>query len=149
MNRTSFFNRNTVERNWLLVDLDGMVLGRAASLVAGLLTGKHKPEFTQGQDCGDFVVAINASKIKVTGTKLNSKQYFRASGYPGGIKVRTLSERMSRDSAEVFRDAVKLMIPRNRLGRRLIHKLKVYAGPDHPHKAQQPKPLKNEQGTGN
>ncbi len=138
MNRTTHMNKERVERNWCLIDLDGAVFGRAAAVAAKLLIGKHKPVFTPGQDCGDFVIAINADKIKVTGNKLSDKRYYRHSGYPGGLTERTLAERLDRNSAELFRDAVKRMLPRNRLGRRLITKLKIYAGEHHPHVAQKP-----------
>jgi len=136
MNRTSHFSKETVEHVWWVLDLDGMVFGRAASVAAKLIIGKHKPQFTRGQDCGDFVIAVNTDKIRVTGRKLDEKVYYRHSGYPGALKSRTFLERREANSGELFRDAVKKMLPRNRLGRRLIHKLKVYGGSDHPHKAQ-------------
>lgn len=145
MNRTTHMNKENVERNWCLLDLDGAVFGRAATVAAKLLIGKHKPVFTPGQDCGDFVIAINADKLKVTGAKLADKRYYRHSGYPGGLTERTLAERLSENPAELFRDAVKRMLPRNRLGRRLITKLKVYAGPNHPHVAQKPVAYEAEQ----
>lgn len=139
MNRTSHFSKETVEHNWWVLDLDGMVFGRAATVAAKLIIGKHKAQFTRGQDCGDFVIAVNADKVRVTGSKFDEKLYYRHSGYPGALKTRTFAERMDANSAELFRDAVRRMLPRNRLGRRLIHKLKVYGGPEHPHKAQMPK----------
>lgn len=145
MNRTSYFTKETVERKWWLLDLDGMILGKAATFVSSLLIGKHKPQFTPGQDCGDFIVAVNSEKIRVTGKKLSDKIYYRHSGYPGGLKERTLAERLELHPEEVFRDAVKRMLPRNRLGRRLIHKLKIYKGAHHPHKAQKPELLGSEQ----
>lgn len=145
MNRTTHMNKERVERKWYVIDLDGAVFGHAASLAAKLLIGKHKPVFTPGQDCGDFVIAVNVEKIKVTGNKLDDKKYYRHSGYPGGIRERTLAERIVREPEELFRESVRRMLPRNRLGRRLIHKLKVYKGPAHPHVAQQPEVYEGEQ----
>jgi large subunit ribosomal protein L13 len=129
------------QRDWYLVDAEGKTLGRLATGLAATLRGKHKPEYTPHIDTGDFVVVINAEKIHVTGDKLAQKQYWRHSGYPGGIKSRTLAEMLERRPEEVIRKAVKGMLPRNRLARRQITKLKVYAGPEHPHQAQQPKEL--------
>ncbi len=139
MNRTSHFSRETVERGWWVIDLENLVFGRAATLAAKLIIGKHKPQFTRGQDCGDFVVVVNADKIRITGNKFKDKTYYTHSGYPGALKARTFEERLDINSEELFRDAVRRMLPRNRLGRRLIHKLKVFSGSEHPHKAQQPK----------
>ena len=138
MNRTPYFTKERVERPWYVVDLDGLILGRAAQGIASLLIGKNRPEFTPGQDCGGFVVVLNAEKIQVTGTKLKTKVYSQHSGYPGGLKQRTLEQRLVRHPEEVIRDAVKGMLPRNKLGKRMITKLKVYAGGSHPHAAQQP-----------
>ena len=129
------------ERNWLLVDANGLTLGRVATQIADMLRGKRKPEYTPHCDTGDFIVVINAEKIRVTGDKLNQKRYWRHSGYPGGIKSRTLAEMLDRRPEEVIRKAVKGMLPRNRLARQQLTKLKVYAGPEHPHEAQQPKPM--------
>jgi large subunit ribosomal protein L13 len=129
------------QRDWYLVDAEGKTLGRLATGIADTLRGKLKPEYTPHIDTGDFVVVINAEKIHVTGDKLAQKQYWRHSGYPGGIKSRTLGEMLERRPEEVIRKAVKGMLPRNRLARRQITKLKVYAGPEHPHQAQQPKEL--------
>jgi large subunit ribosomal protein L13 len=137
-NNTPYFTKESAERSWYVVDLEGQVLGRAAVGIAKLLLGKASPQFTLGQDTGGFVVAINADKMRVTGRKLDQKIYYRHSTYPGGLKQRTLSERMDLNSAEVLRDAVKGMLPHNRLGRRLITKLKVYSGDKHPHEAQVP-----------
>lgn len=145
MTKTPYLTKDTVTRPWYVLDADGQVLGRFAQAVAKLLIGKHRPEFTPGQDCGGFVVVINAAKIRVTGRKLQQKHYYRHSGYPGGLKTRTLEQRMQRQPAEVIRDAVKGMLPRNKLGRRLITKLKVYKGPEHTHHAQQPELLSTEQ----
>jgi large subunit ribosomal protein L13 len=129
------------QRDWYLVDAEGKTLGRLATGIADRLRGKLKPEYTPHIDTGDFVVVVNAEKIHVTGDKLAQKQYWRHSGYPGGIKSRTLAEMLERRPEEVIRKAVKGMLPRNRLARRQITKLKVYAGPEHPHQAQQPKEL--------
>ena len=126
------------ERNWLLVDANGPALGRLATQIADALRGKHKPEYTPHVDTGDFVVVVNAEKISVTGNKRADKLYYRHSGYPGGIKSRTLDDMLERRPEEVIRLAVKGMLPRNRLARKQLTKLKVYAGPDHPHAAQQP-----------
>jgi len=130
-----------VERRWYLVDAEGETLGRLATRVADLLRGKGKPTYTPHVDTGDFVVVVNAEKIAVTGKKLEQKRYYRHSGYPGGLRSRTLAVQLERRPTEVIRSAVKGMLPRNRLGRAQIGKLKIYAGPDHPHEAQQPEPL--------
>jgi large subunit ribosomal protein L13 len=129
------------QRDWYLVDAEGKTLGRLATGIAETLRGKRKPEYTPHIDTGDFVVVINAKKIHVTGDKRAQKRYWRHSGYPGGIKSRTLDEMLERRPEEVIRKAVKGMLPRNRLARRQITKLKVYAGAEHPHQAQQPQPL--------
>jgi large subunit ribosomal protein L13 len=129
------------ERNWLLVDAEGKTLGRLATQIADALRGKRKPEYTPHVDTGDFVVVVNAEKIHVTGDKRAQKRYYRHSGYPGGLRSRTLEEMLERRPEEVIRHAVKGMLPRNRLGRKQITKLKIYAGPEHPHAAQQPKPM--------
>jgi large subunit ribosomal protein L13 len=132
------------ERNWLLVDASGQTLGRLATQIADALRGKRKPVYTPHVDTGDFVIVVNAEKIAVTGKKRTDKRYYRHSGYPGGIKSRTLNEMLERRPEEVIRLAVKGMLPRNRLARKQITKLKVYAGPEHPHAAQQPKPMEIE-----
>jgi large subunit ribosomal protein L13 len=129
------------QRDWYVVDAEGKTLGRLATQIADALRGKRKPEYTPHIDTGDFIVVINAEKIRVTGDKLAQKTYWRHSGYPGGIKSRTLAEMLERRPEEVIRKAVKGMLPRNRLARQQLVKLKVYAGPDHPHAAQQPKPM--------
>jgi large subunit ribosomal protein L13 len=126
-----------VARDWYVVDADGQTLGRLATRIADTLRGKRKPQYTPHVDTGDFVIVVNAEKIAVTGDKLDSKIYYRHSGYPGGLRERTLARR----SEEVIRKAVKGMLPRNRLARAQLTKLKVYAGPEHPHEAQAPKPL--------
>ena len=132
---------NLDQRKWHVIDADGMVLGRLAAQVADVLRGKNKPVFTPHLDAGDFVVVVNAEKIAVTGKKLDEKLYYRHSGYPGGLRARTLREQLERQPTEVLRKAVKGMLPRNRLGRQQLTKLKIYAGPEHPHEAQAPKPL--------
>jgi large subunit ribosomal protein L13 len=132
------------ERDWLLVDASGQTLGRLATQIADSLRGKRKPEYTPHIDTGDFVVVVNAEKIRVTGNKLEDKLYHRHSGYPGGLRTRTLRDMLERRPEEVIRKAVKGMLPRNRLARQQLRKLKVYAGPDHPHQAQQPKPFETE-----
>ena len=129
------------ERNWLIVDASGQTLGRLATQIADALRGKRKPTYTPHVDTGDFVIVINAEKIRVTGNKLADKRYYRHSGYPGGLRSRTLADMLERRPEEVIRRAVKGMLPRNRLARRQITKLKVYAGPEHPHAAQQPQPM--------
>jgi large subunit ribosomal protein L13 len=130
-----------VERTWYLVDAEGQNLGRLATRIADTLRGKRKPEYTPHVDTGDFVVVVNAEKIAVTGKKLDEKLYYRHSGYPGGLRSRTLREQLERRPTEVIRKAVKGMLPRNRLARQQLTKLKVYAGPGHPHEAQKPEPL--------
>ena len=130
-----------VERRWFVVDAEGKTLGRLAVPIADTLRGKNKPEYTPHVDTGDFVIVVNAEKIAVTGKKLDEKIYYRHSGYPGGIRKRTLREQLERRPTEVLRKAVKGMLPRNRLGRAQITKLKIYAGPDHPHEAQAPQQL--------
>jgi large subunit ribosomal protein L13 len=129
------------ERDWLVVDAAGQTLGRLATQIADTLRGKRKPQYTPHIDTGDFVIVVNAEKIAVTGNKLADKRYYRHSGYPGGLRSRTLQEMLDRRPEEVIRKAVRGMMPRNRLGRKQLTKLKVYAGPDHPHAAQQPKPM--------
>jgi large subunit ribosomal protein L13 len=130
-----------VTREWYLVDAEGKTLGRLATQIADTLRGKRKPQYTPHVDTGDFVVVVNADKIAVTGNKLDQKRYYRHSGYPGGLRSRTLREQLERRPTEVLRVAVKGMLPKNRLARQQITKLKIYAGPEHPHEAQNPKPL--------
>jgi large subunit ribosomal protein L13 len=129
------------ERRWYVADADGQVLGRLATRIATVLRGKHKPSFSPHLDAGDFVIVINAKGVRLTGHKLADKTYFRHSGYPGGIRRASAQELLEKKPARVIRDAVEGMLPKNRLGRRLATKLKVYAGPDHPHRAQKPVPL--------
>ncbi|HYY33287.1 MAG TPA: 50S ribosomal protein L13 [Gaiellaceae bacterium] len=130
-----------LEQRWYIVDAEGQTLGRLATRVADTLRGKQKAQFTPHIDTGDFVVVVNAEKIAVTGKKREDKIYYRHSGYPGGLRERTLGEELERRPTEVLRKAVKGMLPRNRLARRQLTKLKIYAGPDHPHEAQNPTPL--------
>jgi large subunit ribosomal protein L13 len=139
--KTYVANAATRERRWLLVDAEGRTLGRLATQIADALRGKRKPEYTPHVDTGDFVVVVNAEKIAVTGNKRADKHYYRHSGYPGGLRSRTLAEMLDRRPEEVIRRAVKGMLPRNRLARKQLTKLKIYAGPDHPHAAQQPTPV--------
>jgi len=128
-------------RTWYVVDADGQSLGRIATRIAAALRGKNNPAFTPHVDCGDFVVVVNASKVKLTGSKATGKLYHRHSGFPGGIRTRTAGDFLERNPEQLVRTAVQGMLPTNRLSRRLITKLKVYAGPEHPHTAQKPVPL--------
>ena len=134
-----------ITREWYLVDAEGKTLGRLATQIADTLRGKRKPQYTPHVDTGDFVIVVNAEKIHVTGNKLDQKRYYRHSGYPGGLRSRTLREQLERRPTEVLRVAVKGMLPKNRLARQQITKLKIYAGPEHPHEAQNPRPLETEQ----
>jgi large subunit ribosomal protein L13 len=134
-----------VAREWYLVDAEGQTLGRLATQIADTLRGKRKPQFTPHVDTGDFVIVVNADKIRVTGNMLDQKMYHRHSGYPGGLRTRSLREQLDRRPTEVIRTAVRGMLPKNRLARRQLVKLKVYAGPEHPHQSQNPKPLNLEQ----
>ncbi|MBM3667507.1 MAG: 50S ribosomal protein L13 [Actinobacteria bacterium] len=143
-NKTYQANAADRERDWYLVDAEGKTLGRLATQIADVLRGKRKPTYTPHVDVGDFVVVVNAEKVAVTGNKLEAKRYWRHSGYPGGIRSRTLAEMLERQPEEVLRKAVKGMLPRNRLARKQLTKLKVYAGPDHPHQAQKPEKLEIE-----
>jgi len=126
-------------REWYVVDATGQTLGRLATQIATVLRGKHKPMYTPSMDCGDFVVVVNAEKVHVTGRKLDQKFYYRYSGYPGGLTAISLRDQLAKHPERVIRAAVKGMLARNKLRRQLIKKLKVYAGPEHPHQAQQPK----------
>lgn len=139
--KTYVANPNDREREWVLIDATGLTLGRLSTQIAEILRGKRKPEYTPHVDVGDFVVVINAEKIAVTGNKRADKMYHRHSGYPGGLDRRTLDEMLERRPEEVIRKAVKGMLPKNRLARKQLTKLKVYAGADHPHAAQSPKTL--------
>ena len=141
---TYYAKPGEVTREWLLIDAEDQVLGRVASLAAQILKGKLKPQYTPHVDTGDFLVIINADKIKVTGTKAKDKIYYRHSGYPGGLKQESFEQAMSRHPERVIERAVKGMLPKNTLGRAMGKKLKVYAGPEHPHQAQNPRPIKLE-----
>lgn len=138
---TVSFTPETVDRDWILVDVEGKTLGRAASRIAAILRGKHKPQFTPHADCGDFVIVINAKKIRLTGKKLDQKIYYRHSGYFGGLKQKTAGEMLAETPERVVELAIKGMLPKGPLGRRMYRKLNVYAGADHPHQAQEPKIL--------
>ena len=139
--KTLVIKPENVESKWYLVDADDQILGRLCAKIATILRGKHHPEFSPHWDFGDHIVVINAEKIKVTGDKLNSKTYFRHSGYPGGDRITKLKTMISQKPDEVITLAVWGMLPKNRLGRKLLKKLKVYAGSEHPHIAQNPQPL--------
>jgi large subunit ribosomal protein L13 len=130
-----------LERAWFVVDADGLVLGRMATEVARVLRGKHKPTFSPHLDTGDHVIIVNAAKVVLTSDKADKKQVYRHSGYPGGIRSKTYGELLDRDPADAVRRSVRGMLPKNRLGRQMLRKLKVYAGPEHPHTAQKPEPL--------
>lgn len=130
-----------VQRNWYVVDAEGQTLGRLASQVAAILRGKHKPIFMPGVDCGDFVIVVNADKIKVTGRRIDQKMYYRHSGYHGGLREISLRDQLAIHPTRPVAAAVRGMLPKNPLGRKQFKMLKVYAGPNHPHQAQQPQPL--------
>ena len=141
--KTYTAKKGEIAREWYLVDADGQTLGRLATRIADTLRGKGKPQYTPHVDTGDFVIVVNAEKIRVTGDKLDQKRYYRHSGYPGGLRSRTLREQLDRRPTEVLRTAVKGMLPRNKLANAQINKLKIYAGPEHPHAAQSPARLEN------
>jgi large subunit ribosomal protein L13 len=130
-----------IERAWYVVDADGQTLGRLATRIADTLRGKRKPQYTPHVDTGDFVIVVNCERIRVTGKKLEQKRYYRHTGYPGGLRERTLAEQLQRRPEEVLRHAVRGMLPANRIGRAQLRKLKIYTGAEHPHAAQQPAPL--------
>ena len=130
-----------MEREWFLVNAEGKTLGRLASEIAQVLRGKHKPIYTPHLDCGDYVIVVNADKVQVTGRKLDQKMYYHHTGYPGGIKSISLRNQLQKHPERVLQAAVRGMLPKNRLGRKMLKKLKVYAGNSHPHQAQQPKSL--------
>ncbi|NQT19228.1 MAG: 50S ribosomal protein L13 [Planctomycetes bacterium] len=129
------------DRQWYVVDADDKVLGRLAARIATVLTGKHKPIYTPHVDTGDYVIVTNASKVRVTGKKAENKMYYRYSGYPGGLRETPFSEKIKSKPTDIIRHAVRGMMPKNKLSRQMIKKLKLYAGPDHPHEAQQPDTL--------
>jgi len=130
-----------IERSWHIVDADGLVLGRLATEVATILRGKHKPSYTPNLDTGDHVIIINADKVVLTSNKAERKKVYRHTGYPGGLKESTYAEEMDKDAAEALRRSIRGMVPKTRLGRQQLTKLKIYAGPEHPHGAQNPQPL--------
>ncbi|MGC8916196.1 MAG: 50S ribosomal protein L13 [Thermoanaerobaculum sp.] len=134
--------KGEVKQSWYVVDASDVVLGRLSTLVARLLRGKHKPQYTPGMDVGDFVVVVNAARVKLTGNKWEDKRYYRHTGDPGHLKEATARELREKTPERIVRYAVWGMLPKNRLGRKLLSKLKVYAGPEHPHQAQQPQPIK-------
>ena len=139
--RTFSAKTEEIDREWYVVDAQGQTLGRLASRIATILKGKHKPIYTPHLDCGDFVIILNADKVRVTGRKMDQKFYYRYSGYPGGLSQISLRDQLARHPERVLQAAVRGMLPKNKLGRQMIKKLKVYAGDEHPHAAQQPKPL--------
>jgi large subunit ribosomal protein L13 len=139
--KTYVTKNENVQREWFVVDASGQTLGRLATRVAHVLRGKHKPIYSPAVDTGDYVIVVNAGKVHVTGRKLDQKIYYRHSGYPGGLKEITLRNLLQKHPTRAIEHAVRGMLPKNRLGRRMFKKLKVYAGPDHPHEAQQPKPF--------
>jgi large subunit ribosomal protein L13 len=139
--RTYTTKPEDIKREWFVIDATGLTLGRLATQIASVLKGKHKPIYSPHMDTGDFVIVVNAHKVRVTGRKLDQKFYYRHSGYPGGLKEISLRDQLDRHPDRVIRFAVLGMLPKNRLGRQMIKKLKIYATPGHPHDAQQPKPL--------
>ena len=142
--KTYYAKPNEVEREWVLIDATDQVLGRVAAKAAHILKGKHKPQYTPHVDTGDFVIIINADKIKVTGNKATAKEYYRHTGYPGGLKCETFAEAMQKHPERVIEHAVYGMLPKNTLGRAMGKKLKVYAGAEHPHAAQKPRKIEME-----
>lgn len=130
-----------IQRDWYVIDAQGQTLGRLATQTAAVLRGKHKPLYTPHVDCGDYVIIINAEKVHVTGQKMSQKKYYRHSGYPGGLKEISLHDQLQKFPERVLESAVRGMLPKNRLGRQMFKKLKIYPGPNHPHQAQQPKPM--------
>lgn len=141
MRSTASLRPQDVERRWYVVDADDRVLGRLATEIARVLRGKHKPSYTPHVDGGDFVIVVNAQKVRLTGRKREQKAYYRHTGYPGGIRSVTAGRLLETAPERVIEAAVRGMLPKNRLGRQMFRKLKVYAGPEHPHAAQQPEPL--------
>tara|TARA_Y100000590_G_scaffold57404_1_gene60364 strand:+ start:325 stop:753 length:429 start_codon:yes stop_codon:yes gene_type:complete len=139
--KTQSFKQSDIKESWILVDAKDKTLGRLASTLARRLSGKHKPEYTPNADLGDYIVVINADKIHVTGSKLDQKKYFKHSGYPGGIKSRTLEEVLRSSPEDAIKSAVKGMLPKSKLGKKMLTKLKVYRNSEHPHLAQKPDKL--------
>jgi len=139
--QTPWVKKEEVKRNWYIIDAKDKILGRLASRIAYMLQGKHRPDYTPHVDQGDFFVIVNAEKIRLTGKKLDQKVYWRHSGYMGGLKLETARKLLERQPEKLIYLAVKRMLPRNRMRKRLLKKLKIYAGPEHPHQAQNPKPM--------
>lgn len=139
--KTISAKESDIQRDWYVIDAQGQTLGRLATRTASILRGKHKPLFTPHVDCGDYVIIINAEKVHVTGQKMSQKKYYRHSGYPGGLKEISLRDQLQKFPERVLESAVRGMLPKNRLGRQIFKKLKIYPGPNHPHQAQQPKPM--------
>jgi len=135
---TRSFKQSDIKESWILVDAEDKTLGRLASSLASRLRGKHRPEFTPNADLGDYIVVVNAGKISVTGDKLNQKKYYKHSGYPGGIKSKSLEEVLKNSAEDAIRMAVKGMLPKNKLGKKMLTKLKIYKDAEHPHQAQNP-----------
>jgi len=141
MKSTAYVTKEKAQRNWVLIDADGQTVGRLATQIANLLRGKNKPNFTPNTDNGDFVVVINASKVQFSGSKWDEKKYYRHSRYFGSLKETTAREMLEKDPGFILKDAVKGMLPKNRLSRNLLKKLKLFAGPEHDHEAQKPQAL--------
>lgn len=141
MDKTYYPKAGEIDQEWFVADANGQNLGRFATKIASILIGKHKPSFTPGVDTGDYVIVVNCERVVVTGNKLEDKKYYHHTGYPGGIKEINLRDQLAKHPDRVITSAVWGMLPHNKHGRKLLKKLKVYAGPDHPHQAQNPKPL--------
>jgi len=139
--KTKMFKKEEITKKWYVVDASGKTLGRLASRIATVLMGKHKPEYTPHVDTGDYVIVVNADKVVLTGKKLDQKFYYRHSGYPGGLKMISARQMLQKHPERLIYQAVKRMLPKTALGRKMLKKLKVYASPDHPHSAQKPEPL--------
>lgn len=141
MQKTYYPKADEIQRDWVVVDANDQTLGRLATQISTVMLGKHKPDFTPGVEMGDYVIVVNASHIRVTGNKLDDKMYHRHTGYPGGLKSVNLRDLLAKNPERVIEKAVWGMLPHNRMGRSLMKKLRVYAGPDHPHDAQEPRPI--------
>jgi len=142
LQKTYVAKPSTIQQKWYLVDAEGQVLGRMATRIARILMGKHKPEYTPHIDTGDFIVVVNAERVRITGKKLEQNSYQRYSGYPSGLKIIPMAKMMENHPDRVIKYAVRRMLPKTKLGRQMLSKLKIYAGPDHPHEAQVPEPIK-------
>jgi large subunit ribosomal protein L13 len=141
--KTYYPKADEIQRDWVVVDANDQTLGRLATQISTVMLGKHKPGFTPGVEMGDYVIVVNAAHIKVTGNKLEDKMYYRHTGYPGGLKSISLRDLLAKNPEQVIQKAVWGMLPHNRMGRHLMRKLRVFAGPDHPHEAQNPKPIED------